>query len=110
MKQAMINYIQKEKFDNLYTPIEAVKLLYKYIPLLSRGIIWECCNAGRSTIVDILFPTYTMISTDILSGFNFLTDTPNFKFDAIITNPPYSLKDQFIEKCIEYEKPFALLL
>lgn len=28
----------------------------------------------------------------------------------IITNPPYSLKDEFIKKCYEYKKPFCLLL
>lgn len=28
----------------------------------------------------------------------------------IITNPPYSLKDEFIKKCYEYGKPFCLLL
>lgn len=27
-----------------------------------------------------------------------------------ITNPPYSLKDEFLKKCYEYKKPFALLL
>lgn len=28
----------------------------------------------------------------------------------IITNPPYSLKDDFLEKCYEWKKPFCLLL
>ena len=28
----------------------------------------------------------------------------------IITNPPYSLKDDFLKKCYEYKKPFCLLL
>lgn len=28
----------------------------------------------------------------------------------IITNPPYSIKDEFIKKCYEYGKPFCLLL
>jgi hypothetical protein len=28
----------------------------------------------------------------------------------IITNPPYSLKNKWLEKCYEYNKPFALLL
>ena len=31
-------------------------------------------------------------------------------FDMIITNPPYSLKDEFIKKCYEWNKPFCLLL
>lgn len=28
----------------------------------------------------------------------------------IITNPPYSLKDDFLKRCYEYKKPFCLLL
>ena len=28
----------------------------------------------------------------------------------IITNPPYSLKDEFLKRCYEYKKPFCLLL
>ena len=36
--------------------------------------------------------------------------TNNIEFDCIITNPPFSLKQQFLEKCYRLEKPFALLL
>ena len=28
----------------------------------------------------------------------------------MVTNPPYSKKDLFIEKCFDIQKPFALLL
>lgn len=35
---------------------------------------------------------------------------PQQNFDMIITNPPYSLKDEFLKKCYEWNKPFALLL
>ena len=31
MKQAMINYIQQEKNDELYTPIEAILPILKYL-------------------------------------------------------------------------------
>jgi len=31
-------------------------------------------------------------------------------YDCIITNPPYSLKQQFLKRCYELGKPFALLL
>ena len=41
---------------------------------------------------------------------DFLKDKVNFKFDVIITNPPYSLKNEFLQKCYEYNKPFMLLL
>ena len=31
-------------------------------------------------------------------------------FDCIVTNPPFSLKDRFLERCYDLGKPFALLL
>ena len=53
---------------------------------------------------------YKVIETHLESGFNFLTDDPNFDFDIIVTNPPYSIKDDFLKRCYELNKPFALLL
>jgi len=110
MKQAMIDYVQKPKNDDLYTPVEAITPLLRHLPK-EKLIIWECCDFGGSKITQLLKEKgYDVVSTDIIHGFNFLTDTPNFEFDMIITNPPYSLKDDFLHKCYEYNKPFALLL
>lgn len=39
-----------------------------------------------------------------------MVDTPNFDFDCIITNPPYSLKDDFLKKAYGYNKAFMFLL
>lgn len=107
MKKAMIDYMQKEKFDDLYTPSYAIKPLLKYIP---KGItIWECCDFGGSEITRLLKEHgCEVISTD--KEENFFEYIPDKHFDMIITNPPYSLKDEFLKKCYEYNKPFALLL
>lgn len=108
MKTALINYIKNELNDELYTPSYAVIPLLKHIP--KNKIIWECTDYGASNITKELKKAgYKVISTHI-SNFNFLKDAPEFTFDIIITNPPYSLKDEFIKKCYEYKKPFALLL
>lgn len=109
MKQTMINYSQRDKFDNLYTPDNAVLPLIKYIP--KDKIIWECCDYGQSNITKLFKSNGNqVISTDIIHGFDFLKDIPDFEFDMIITNCPYSLKNKFIEKCYSYNKPFCLLL
>ena len=52
---------------------------------------------------------YFTIGTDILSGHDFLTWKPE-KFDCIITNPPFSLKQQFLQRAYDLGKPFAFLL
>lgn len=108
MKKALINYIQNEKNDELYTPIYAIKPLLKYLPKNMK--IWECTDYGESNITKLLKDNgYNVISTH-KKDFDFLANDCNFDFDMIITNPPYSLKDEFIEKCYEYGKPFCLLL
>jgi hypothetical protein len=107
MKKAMIDYAQKEKFDDIYTPSYAIKPLLKYIP--KNITVWECCDFGGSEITRLLKEHgCNVISTD--KEENFFKYQPKEHFDMIITNPPYSLKDDFIKKCYEWEKPFCLLL
>ena len=108
MKKAMIDYMQKEKNDELYTPEYAILPLLKYLP--KNKIIWECTDFGKSNITKVLKENgYKVISTH-KKDFDFLMDDPDFEFDMIITNPPYSLKDDFLKKCYEHDKPFCLLL
>lgn len=115
MKNAMINYIKNPKNDELYTPDYAIIPILKYIrnyafKLDHKLTIWECTDYGKSNITRILKNEgYNVISTHI-KNFNFLTDKPTFDFDLIVTNPPYTLKDEFLNKCYEYNKPFMLLL
>lgn len=108
MKQAMIHYIQNYKNDELYTPSYAIKPLLKYIPRHIK--IWECTDYGSSNITKVLRENGWEVVSTHKDTFDFLTDTPDFDYDMIITNPPYSLKDEFIERCYSYGKPFALLL
>jgi len=103
MKDRMIN----GAFDDLYTPPEAI---YPLIPYLGRKkVIWECCN-GTGNISKILTEKHAMITTDINRGYDFFVYTPNINYDIIVTNPPYSEKDKFIERCFELGKPWAMLL
>ena len=95
--------------DMLFTPYKSIYPVLKYIP--KEGIVWECTDCGKSKIAEVLKSKgYKVYSSDILEGFNFLEDKPNFEFDMILTNPPYSLKTNFIKKCYEYNKPWGLLL
>lgn len=108
MKKAMINYMQNIKNDELYTPKYAIKPLLKYLPKNIK--IWECTDFGESNITKVLKQNGFEVITTHKNNFDFLNDIPGFDFDIIITNPPYSLKDEFIRKCYEYKKPFCLLL
>jgi len=93
--------------DDFQTPKEA---LYPLIPYLKKDwILWEC-GCGNGNLVKALKElNYEVIGTDIITGHDFLTWQPK-KYDCIITNPPYSIKQKFLQRCYKLKKPFALLL
>ena len=96
--------------DLFQTPNYATELLTPFIPK-SIGVIWECA-CGEGKIIKILLAHgYAVAGTDLrFGGFNFLIQDYPENYDAIITNPPFSLKRKFYEKCIEFGLPFALLI
>ena len=108
MKQAMVNYMQQEKNDELYTPDEAIVPILKYLD--KEKIYWECTDFGESNITKVLRENGFKAIHTSKNEIDFLKDKPSFEFDVIITNPPYSLKNEFLKRCYEYNKPFALLL
>jgi len=103
--------------DTFQTPAYATRLLLPFIPKHVTHI-WECA-AGEGRISRILREAdYTVSQSDLkemgdIARFNFLEDKLGLELSdrwAIITNPPFSIKDLFIEKCFEYGLPFALLI
>ena len=53
---------------------------------------------------------YAVIGTDVLDGTDFLTAQIPEGTEWIITNPPFSLAEQFIRRAYETGLPFAFLL
>lgn len=102
--------------DNFQTPDWPLEKLYRHIEQKSElslqdKIIWDPC-CGKGNIVNYFINNgITSNGTDIEKGIDFLKDKIVLGNDVvIITNPPYSKKTKFLEKCYEYKKPFALLL
>jgi len=52
---------------------------------------------------------YKVNSSDILTGGDYFLSEPD-NWDCSITNPPFSKKNEWIERSYELGKPFALLL
>ena|ERR1035437_8926973 len=93
--------------NDFQTPVESLIPLYPY--LKKNWIIWEC-SCGKGNLVNKLKEEgYNTIGTDIIDGRDFLVYQPE-EFDCIITNPPYSLKQQFLQRSYLLGKPFAFLL
>ena len=93
--------------DDFQTPKEAIIPLIKYLD--RKWIIWECACGQGNLATAFKEHDFRVIGSDTLTGVDFLKQRPE-NFDCIITNPPYSLKQQFLERAYALEKPFAFLL
>lgn len=93
--------------DKFETPAYATDLIAPYL----SGAIWEPA-AGGDRIVNHLRRKHgkTVHATTLERGQNFLDYRPNFNFDMIVTNVPYSIKEKFYHTCVRWCVPFALLI
>ena len=98
--------------DDFQTPGNAIDILLPYLDKHWR--IWECACGKGNLRTAFKQKGFKVIATDILQGVDFLKypyhSKVGHKFDCVITNPPYSLKGEFLGKCFEIGKPFALLM
>lgn len=90
--------------DEFQTPALALEPLLVHIP---SGIVWEPA-CGKGNLVRLLESRgREVVATD--KDHDFLSGAvPGF--DVIVTNPPFTLKDAFLERCYDLGKPFALLM
>lgn len=97
-----------KKNDELYTPYYAVEPILKYLP--KDKTIWcpfdEEWSAYKNTLMNNGFQ---VISSSLEGGLDFFTYEPE-KWDIVVSNPPFSIKDKVIARLYELGKPFAILL
>ena len=92
--------------DECYTPANSVKPLWKFID--PNKTYYEACSGKSSQMLE----GFRSMGVNIKESGDrdFFTCGPDDVYDGVITNPPYSKKDKFIEHCYKLGKPFALLL
>jgi hypothetical protein len=116
--------------DTFETPNYAVDLLIPFIPKKVKSV-WECACGGGKIVRRLREHGYRVLGSDIRFikevadvELNFLEDLPAKwilgpwdgsipAYEAagcIITNPPYSIKEMFIERGFELKIPFAFLI
>ena len=87
--------------DEIYTPKYAINPL---LPFLNKEWkIWECAW-GKGALAD----HFKEEGFDVIGGEDFMNEEK--ECDIIITNPPYSKKDEFLKRAFEIGKSFAFLL
>lgn len=96
-----------KKQDEFYTPEYAIKPLLKYINKDYK--IWCPFDTEESHFVKMFKHNGNKVyNSHILNGENFFE--MNIDCDAIISNPPYSLKGEVFERLFELNKKFAMLV
>ncbi len=100
---------KRSETDFYPTPKEVTDALLRHLDLPESAVIWEPACGEMDMVSAMQSAGHTVIATDVSYGQDFLTE-PLHECDWIITNPPFSISDKFIERCVEHGKPFALLL
>ena len=100
--------------DEYFTPREAVLPL---LPYLDRGnpyhipTVWCPFDNENSEYVKCFREEgYNVIATHIDDGYNFFYYEPQEHYDYIISNPPFSLKDDVLKRLNELSHSYAILL
>jgi hypothetical protein len=103
-----MDIVAGSKNDEYYTPEYAIQPILKYIK--PGSIVWCPFDTDESHFVKLIKKKgHRVIATHIKDGFDFLKCKP-FKCDYIISNPPYSIKGEIIERLFEIDIPFAMLV
>ena len=90
-------------FDEIYTPDYAIKPL---IPYIDKGlVIWENAYGTGLLAKHLRKVGYKVVGN---ANIDFLKEY--CECDVIVTNPPYSIKEKFLQRAFELGKPFAFLL
>ena len=104
--------------DEVYTPEYAIKPLIKYLKNYKirnnkdKLTIWCPFDLKFSKYVEVFskLDGIKVIYTHIDNGENFFYYEPEEEYDLIISNPPFSCKDDVLKRLDELGKPYAMLL
>ena len=115
------NSISKREENDFYaTNPETVKLfLYEFWKdnSFEGDILEPACGQGHiSKTLKEMLPNFNVMSTDLIDrgygegGINFLTHDYGRTFNTVITNPPFSLAKEFIEKGLKISDKYVIML
>ena len=108
MIKSYIDYMKKPFNDEWYTPKQAVVPIIKYLD--KNQIIWcPFDNENSEYVLELKKAGYNVVFSHKDTGKDFFNYEPA-KWDVMVSNPPFSIKDSVLKRAYELKKPFALLL
>ncbi len=107
---------QREKHDFYATPEETTRAILDVL-VLEGSILEPACGMGHiSKVLKEYYPENEIISTDLIDrgfgegGIDFLSHDYGRRFDNIITNPPFKLAKEFVEKALTIANDKVIML
>ena len=97
---------KSHKTDEWYTPMATVKLMFDLLGVRPNSSVMLPFDTDASNFVKY---AKEQGNFDYFCNIKDWLDS-NYPYDYLITNPPFSIKDQVIEKCLKSGKPSALVL
>jgi len=96
-------------YDRCQTPAYALTPLLRHIPTELQ--VWEPASGEGNIVKTLEYFNYTVTPTDLLTGQNFFHySLASDALDCQITNPPFSIKYEWLAQSYELGLPFALLM
>jgi len=108
--------VNTNKSDEMYTPRYGVLPILPHIAKLEARLqkkltIWCPFDTLESEFVKVLYENgYTVICTHIYTGHDFFSYRPNFEWDIMVSNPPFSNKKDIFKRALAFGKPIALIM
>lgn len=97
------------KNDEYYTLGYAIKPILKYIN--SNSVIWCPFDTEESLYVKLFERSgHKVVYTHIKNGNDFFSTEPPDGCNYIISNPPYSVKGEVLQRLFDIGIPFAMLV
>lgn len=97
--------------DEVFTPAYAVRPILKYIK--PNSTVWCPFDKSDSEFVKQITENNCSViysHIDYEDGNFFEYEPDRYQYDYIISNPPFSIKDDILKRLYELNKPFAMLL
>jgi len=102
-----LNILKKYKLDDYTTPLYVWKMLLDYLDLGKNTIIYEPFynNSKSKTYLGKL--GYDNV---IHENEDFFENYDKYEYDIILSNPPYSIKQNILKVLYKIDKPFVLIV
>jgi len=102
-----LNILKKYKCDDYDTPLYIWDMILKYLNLDKSAIIYDpFFNTGKSK----QYLNELGYNNVIHEKEDFFQNYDKYKYDILISNPPFSTKQKILKILYELNKPFILIL